>query len=204
MVDRGFMAQWLATSLETDEHIIAGFRGFTGPSRLWDLGFGIPLSALTGISVWHDYFYGAPRAEPDIAAAVLLPVVAFAVIVASAALRKSIYVAVTDRQIIVVQMSGRSRPHHLLFAAPIGSLRLTTTDLLGQRSITCAAADGGALLIGGTYVRLRLRAVGRRARFDGALAAFRAQGGSVDLRPLPPVPARLSGRRPWHPARQSC
>ncbi len=188
--DRAFMTLWLADSLTADEQIIAELRGLTGPSRVWDLGAIILLSVPSEVSAWHDLFYGAAPGRPDLAMLALLPAAAGAATFASAVLRKTVYVAVTERQVIVVRMRNRSTPDRVLLAAPIGALRLTTTSRLGRRAVTCTAADGGALLIGGKYrKRLRLTAIDRRPRFGEALSAIRAQGGSVDLPPLPPVPA---------------
>jgi hypothetical protein len=197
--ERQFMTLWLAGSLSADEQIVADFRGFAGPSRWLDLGPTLLLSMLSGVgtwNAWHD-FYGSATGRPNLAAAVLVPAAAFGLSLGSIALRKIIYVAVTERQIIVVRMRARSRPARVLLAAPIGALRLTTTNRLGDRTVTCAEANGGALMIDGKQrARLRLRAVGRRSRFDGVLSAIRAQGGSVDLPPLPSVPALLAGGRP--------
>jgi hypothetical protein len=203
VADREFMTQWLAGSLTAGEHIVADFRGFTGPGRCWDLGPTLFLSMLSGINAWHEY-YAPSVGRPYLATVVLVPAAAGALTFGSIALRKSICVVVTSRQIIVVQMRGRSRPHHILIAAPIAALRLTTTNRLGQRAMTCAAADGRPLPVGGRdRARLRLRAMGRRSRFEDARDAIRAQGGSVDLPPLPAMPVLLAGRRPWPPARRS-
>jgi hypothetical protein len=187
--EREFMTQWLAGSLSADEHIIADLRGIAGPGRRFDLGT-VALLALPDVfAAWHDYFYGTAGGRPGLAVIILLPAAAGAITFASAALRKIIYVAVTERQVIFVKMRKRSTPDRVLLAAPIIALRLKTTDRLGQRTVICTAADGGALLIDGKCRRrLRLAAMGRRPGFGEALNAIRAQGGLVDLSALP-VPA---------------
>jgi hypothetical protein len=67
--DREFMAHWLAGSLNADEHIVADFRGFTGPSRWWDLSPALLMSMVTGVNAWHEYYAPSAGRRPPIGSA---------------------------------------------------------------------------------------------------------------------------------------
>jgi hypothetical protein len=201
--ERAFMALWLAGSLAADEHITADLRGYTGPNLRWDLGM-LLLTVPGAVAAWQNFF-GPGQAPPDVGLAMLPLALATAWTFASAAIRKIIYVAVTDRQVMVVQMHGHCRPTRVLTAAPIGGLRLTTTDRLRLRTVTWTAADGGPLLAGGKQRRrLRFTVRGRQSRLDDALGAVRAQGGLVDLPAFPQVPMPTRSRSGGHTGAAGC
>jgi hypothetical protein len=186
--DRAFMTAWLAGPLTGGDRIVADVRGYTGPSLRWDLALAAPLALAGALEALRNLFGGAPSDKPALAA-VLLLLAGSVWSTCSVALHRPVYVAVTERQVIVVRMRRQSEPVRILLAAPLGALRLTTTDRLAQRSVTCAAADGGALLIGGKpRTRLRVKVHGRRARFEDVLSAILAQGGAVNPPALPAVP----------------
>lgn len=186
--EREFLTHWLAGSLGADEHIIAAFRGYTGPSARWDLAAATLVPALTVAAAWHDLFGGPVSVRPDLAIAMLLSLAPIAGATASIVWRKPVYVAVTEWQIIVVRQRGAEKQARLLAAAPIAALQLTTNRRLARRTMTLAATDGGLLARGRYRARLRITAICRWSRFDEAIDAIRALGGSVDLPPLPAIP----------------
>jgi hypothetical protein len=173
--DRPFMTAWLAGSLTGGDGIVADFRGFTGPGLRWERAAqgGIALAGLvTAIEAGRDFF-GPGSGSPGVAG-LMLPLLAGAALsVASPLLRKPVYVAVTERQLIVVQMHRRWPPDLVLASSPFGALQVAATDLAGRRTLTVTAAGGSA------RTPLRVTALGRRGRFDVAVAALIARGGQL-------------------------
>ncbi len=190
--DRAFMAMWLGGELASGDRIVADLYGFTGPSLRWDC-LQAPIVAAAAIGGWHDLFYG-PLLSGSAQGLIALLGVACSVLSGTLAhARKRVYLAVTDRQVVAVQMRTRKHPVRLLFSRPICSVQLTTRDGLLVRTIIWSSADGSTISVAGKDgARVRLTTRGRRARFDDVLAAVRAQGGAVDLPPLPTV-AMLNG-----------
>jgi hypothetical protein len=190
--DRAFMAMWLGGELASGDRIVADLDGFIGPSVRWDW-LQVPIVAAAAFDGWHDDFYG-PLLSDSAQGLIALLGVACSVLSATLALtRKRVYLAVTDRQIVAVQIRTRTHPVRVLFSRPICSVQLTTRDGLLTRAIVWTSADGYAISVAGEdRARVRLTSRGRRARFDGVLTAVRAQGGSVDL-PPPPTVAMLKG-----------
>jgi hypothetical protein len=191
--ERAFMTHWLASSLTGGDQIVADLRAITGPGLRWDLLIQpvLGIAAVIGaVSAWRDLVSG-PGSESHLAlAATMIPLLAGTGWSAVTALtRRPVYVAVTERQIIVVQMRSRRKPVRVLVAAPIGGLHLTATSRLGRRSLTVTDADGRVLpLAGRGRGALRMSAIGRRPRFDDAIAAAVARGGLVNL---PVIPAAI-------------
>jgi hypothetical protein len=188
--ERAFMARWLAGELASGDRIVADIYGFTGARPRWDL-LQAPIIAAAAIEGWHDFFYGPLLSRSAQGPIALLGIVCSALSAVLACARKRVYLAVTDRQIVAVQMRTRQHPVRVLFSRPIHSVQLTTRDGL-LRTIIWASADGGAISVAGQdRARVRLTTRGRRARFDDVLNAVRAQGGAVDLPPPPVVAMQL-------------
>jgi hypothetical protein len=97
-------------------------------------------------------------------------------------IRKALYVAVTERQLTLVQMNLSRQPVRVLASVPIGAASLTT----GRRSLTVAAMDGSPLQIGRkARARLKIRITQRQARLEAVAAAVAVGGGMVNLPPVP-------------------
>jgi hypothetical protein len=96
-------------------------------------------------------------------------------------IRKALYVAVTERQLTLVQTNLSRQPVRVLATLPIGAASLTT----GRRSLTVAAADGSPLQIGRKpRARLKIRITDRKAQLGAVAAAVAAGGGMVNLPPV--------------------
>lgn len=187
--ERADMELWLASTLASGERVAADIRAVAGPSERWDW-LPLPIVAVTSVEAWRDFWGGPLLSHSVLAALALLSVAASVFSMALARTRRPVYLAVTEHRVVAVQMRRRDHPVRVLFSVPIGSVRLTTGTGVLHRTITCATADGSAICAGRKdRAKVLLTVRGRRRPLDDLLTAFRAQGGAVDL---PPMPAAVS------------
>ena len=103
--------------------------------------------------------------------------------------RKGVYLAVTERQLIAVQMRDRCNPVRVLFSVSVAKTRLTTREgtLLPLHTVWCESASGPISAGGKARAKVRLNIRARLASLDEVLTAVRLHGGAVDVPALPAV-----------------
>jgi hypothetical protein len=113
--------------MEPGDQIMAGALAMTGPSPAWDGLLALP--ALVGGIAGAEGLFGS-FSPPRLLGSVLV-FVPFLTAWPLQLLRKPLFVAVTQRQIICYRMSKLgNEPSRLLFSAPLAAVRMT---LLGGR-----------------------------------------------------------------------
>jgi len=180
------MAQWLAGTLAPGDRIVASVGAVTGPNPFVDM---LPpvIGAIALIAAYT---------QPSRALVLVTGAFGFAGAVLGLALighRKFIYLAVTEQQLLAVQVRGRLNPVGVLFRIPLGATRLTTKPgrpLPFLHTVWCASAAGGISVGGKTRDRVRLTVRGHRGQLSDVQAAVRRQGGAVDA-PVLTVPASI-------------
>jgi hypothetical protein len=176
---QAFLATWLADMLEPGDCLVALVEGFVRPPRAREIVSGAVV--LAGIYPgWLDWASHSGRAVHGLIALLFGATGTWSLV--ELLLRKLLCVAVTERQLALVQMNLSRQPVRVLATVPIGAASLTT----GRRSLTVAAVDGSRLQIGRkARARLKIRVTDRQARLDAVAAAVAAGGGMVNLPPVP-------------------
>ena len=176
---QAFLATWLADTQEPGDRLVASVEGFIRPRRALEIVSAAVV--LAGIYPgWLDWASQSGRAAPGLIA-LFIPVTGTWPLV-ELLIRKSLYVAVTERQLTLIQMNLDRQPVRVLATVPISAASLTS----GRRSLTVAAVDGSPLQIGRKpQARLKIRVTDRRARLDVVAAAVASGGGTVNLPPVP-------------------
>lgn len=183
--ERAFMALWLADKLAPGEGVTAGMHAWSGPSLRWDW---LPLSAMPTEGILVGWLYNGPISHQADGVIMLITACTAAASGLLMRARKLVYLAVTERQLIAVQLRRREQPVRVLFSLPISAVHLATTDGMLVRGILVTATDCSMITIGGkNRARVRLSTRGRRRQFDDLLTAVGAQGGAVDLPRLPAI-----------------
>jgi hypothetical protein len=175
---QAFLATWLADTLEPGDRLVASVEGFIRQSRAREVvSAAIMLAGIyPGLLDWAS---DRGRAAPGFIA--LLIVVTGSWPLVEVLTRKALYVAVTERQLTLVQMNLSRQPVRVLATVPIGAASVTT----GRRSLTVAAVDGSPLQIGRkARARVKIRVTDRQARLDAVAAAVAVGGGMVNLPPV--------------------
>ena len=175
---QAFLATWLAGTLEPGERLQASVEGIIRQRRAQEI-----ISAavvLAGIYPgWMDWARQGSRALHALIALLIAATGIWSLV--EALTRKPVYVAVTGRHLILIQMHLSRQPTRVLATLPIGAASLTTS----RRSVTVAAVDGSPLQIGRkARARLKIRVSDRQARADELAAALAASGGTVNLPPI--------------------
>lgn len=174
-----FLATWLADTLEPGDSLVASVEGLARPRRACEIVSGAVV--LAGIYPgWLDWASHSGRAVHGLIALLFAATGIWSLV--ELLLRKLRNVAVTERELALVQMNLSRQPVRVLATVPIGAAALTT----GRRYLTVAAVDGSPLQIGRkARARLRIRVTDRQARLDAVAAAVAAGGGMVNLPPVP-------------------
>jgi hypothetical protein len=174
---QAFLGTWLADSLEPGDRLVASVEGYIRQSRAREIVSGAVV--LAGIYPgWLDWASHSGRAVHGL---IFLLIAATSICSAVEVLiRKPLYVAVTERQLTLVQMNLSRQPVRVLATVPIGAVSLTT----GRRSLSVAAVDGSPLQIDHkARARLKIRVTDRQTRLDAVAAVVAAGGGMVNLPP---------------------
>jgi hypothetical protein len=176
---QAFLATWLADGLEPGDRLVASVEGYIRQRRAGEIVSGAVV--LAGIYPgWLDWASHSGRAVHGLIA-LLIAATGISSLV-GVLIRKPLYVAVTERQVTLVQMNLSRQPVRVLGTVPIGAASLTT----GRRSLSVAALDSSPLQIGRkARVRLKIRVTDRQARLDAVAAVVAAGGGMVNLPPVP-------------------
>jgi hypothetical protein len=154
--------------MEPGEQIIAGTWAVTGPTPWLEMLSAVPYALVLAVAGITTSANLVPFWELVNLASLLLLF-----------MRRPVFVAVTQRQLICYRLSRMNNaPVRLLFCAPLPSTRVTTSASAPRwRSIRY---DGP----GAEGRSLRLNVAGRwRQDLDEVLAALQAQGGSVESLP---------------------
>jgi hypothetical protein len=177
---QAFLATWLADTLEPGDRLVTSVEGFVSQRRTHVMVSGAVM--LAGIYPgWLDWASHSGRAVHALIA--LLVAAAGVWSLVEILIRKPLYVAVTERQLMLVEMNLSRQPVRVLATVPIGAASLTTK----RRSLNVAAVDGSPLQIGRkARTRLKIRVTDRQARLDAVAAALAAGGGMVNLPSAPP------------------
>jgi hypothetical protein len=162
--------------MEPGDQIMAGALAMTGPTPAWELLFALP--ALIGGTIGAEGLFssfGPPQS--------LGPIFVFVPFLFALPLqlsRKQVFVAVTQRQLIVYRMSKLgNEPSRLLFSTPLASVRMTR---LGSRVPNWRAVRYSGPGADGSGLRLNVSNRWRRD-LDKILTALQAGGAAVDGMP---------------------
>lgn len=179
MARQAFLAAWLADTLEPGDRFVASVEGFIRQRRAHVVVSGAVVFA--GIYPgWLDWASHSGRAVHALVALLIAAAGVWSLV--EILIRKSLYVAVTERQLMLVEMNLSRQPVRVLATLPIGAASLTAE----RRSLTVAAVDGSPLQIGRkARARLKIRVTDRQARLDAVAVALAAGGGMVNLPPVP-------------------
>ena len=175
---QAFLATWLADTLEPGDRLVASVEGFIRQRQAREIVSGAVV--LAGIYPgWLDWASHRGRAVHGLIALLIAATGTWSLI--EVLIRRALYVAVTERQLTLVQMNFSHQPVSVLATVPIGAASLTT----GRRSLTVAAVNGCPLQIGNkARARLKIRVADRQARLDAVAAAVAIGGGMVNLPPV--------------------
>jgi hypothetical protein len=182
---QAFLGAWLADTLELGDRLVASVEGIIGQRRAHMIVSGAVV--LGGIDPgWLDWASHSGRAVHGLTALLIAATGGWPLV--EILIRKPLYVAVTERRLMLVQMNLSREPTRVLATVAIGTVLVTT----GRRSLTVAAVDGSPLQIGRkARARLKIRITDRQARLEELATALAAGGAMVNL-PLVPGTGRLS------------
>jgi hypothetical protein len=178
---QAFLGAWLADTLELGDRLVASVEGIARQHRAYMIVSGAVV--LAGIDPgWLDWARHTSRAVHALSALLIAATGGWPLV--EIRIRRPLYVAVTERQLMLVQMNLSREPTRVLAKVPIAAVLVTT----GRRSLTVAAVDGSPLQIGRkARACLKIRVTDRQARLDELATALAAGGAMVNL-PLVPRP----------------
>jgi hypothetical protein len=170
---QAFLASWLADGLESGDTVVASVEGYVRQRRAREIVSGTVV--LAGIYPgWLDWASHSGRAVHFLIAMLIAATGIWSLV--ELLIRKPLCVAVTERQLTLVQINLRRQPVRVLATVPISAASLTT----GRRSVSVADVDSSPLQIGRkARARLKIRVTDRQARLDAVAAAVAAGGGMV-------------------------
>jgi hypothetical protein len=176
---QAFLASWLADTLEPGDRLVASVEGYIRQGRAREIVSGAVV--LAGIDPgWLDWARHSGRAVHGLIALLIAATGIWSLV--ELLIRKPLYVAVTERQLMLVQMNLSRQPVRVLAKLPIGAASVTT----GRRSLSVAAVDSSPLQAGRkARARLKVRVTDRRTRLDAVAAVVAVGGGMVNLPPVP-------------------
>jgi hypothetical protein len=175
---RRFMALWLADGMEPGDRLVTGAEGIVGRPRAFEIAKAI--AAIAGLSGIYPGWFGWASHTSRLAcfAAFVLFEGTVALSLADTFTLRRVYVAVTERRVVVVALDRHRHPVKVAASLPIDATWLDT----GRRSLTFRAADGSPLLVRGkARPRLRLTISNWRGQLDDTAAAVAARGGMVNV-----------------------
>ncbi len=129
---QAFLGAWLADTLELGDRLVASVEGTTGQRRAHIVVSGAVV--LAGIDPgWLDWASHSGRAVHGITALLIAATGGWPLV--ETRIRKPLYVAVTERQLMLVQMNLSREPTRVLATVPSAAVLVTTS----RRSLTVAA-----------------------------------------------------------------